>query len=79
MNKFGIAIPLVYGFCGLLPFARAVTAVAGAPITPPDLGGRSPTEAEIFELQSRYIAALTDLFETHKAEYGCPSAELEIE
>lgn len=79
MRNYGVAIPLAYGLCGLLPFPRPVTAVAGAPIAPPDLEGRAPTSAEVDALHAQYVTALTELFEAHKAEHGYGRSQLEIE
>jgi 2-acylglycerol O-acyltransferase 2 len=89
MKNFGVAVPLIYGAAGLLPHAGPVTAVAGEPLEPPARlageGGQplgtqvEPTQAEVDAFHARYVAALTDLFDRHKAKFGCPDAVLEIQ
>lgn len=88
MKNFGVAVPLIYGAAGLLPYSSPVTAVVGKPLAPParpagespTLGGLvEPSQAEIDDFHSRYVAALTELFERHKVKYGYPDAVLEIQ
>ena len=42
----------------------------GAPIPVDKI--ESPTKEDVDALHKRYIEALTDLFETHKENYGIP-------
>ena len=77
--KLGVAIPLISGACGLLPHRVPVAAVVGDEIkvkaTP---NGREPTQEEVDALHSKYMTALTALFDKHKAAHGYPNAVLEI-
>ena len=86
MKNFGIAIPLIYGAAGLLPYSGPVTAVVGEPLEPPARPAEEtpgalvePSQAEVDALHARYVTALTDLFDRHKAKYGFPDAVLEIQ
>ena len=76
VKKFSVAIPLVCGQFGLLPYRRAVTMVFGAPI---NVGqNASPTEQELNEAHAKYVTAITALFNEHKASLGYGEAMLEI-
>jgi len=80
MKNFGVALPFIYGAFGLLPHAGPVTAVAGEPLEPPPRPSDEkesppstpyePSQAEVDAFHARYVAALTDLFDRHKAKYG---------
>jgi len=77
MKNFGVAIPLIYGQAGLLPFAASVTAVVGPALEVKQ--SDNPSNEEVDEVHTRYVAALVALFEENKAAYGCSDAILEIE
>lgn len=77
MRSFGVAIPLLYGQAGLLPFATNVTSVVGPALTIPH--NPNPTVEEVDEAHAKYVAALVALFEDNKAAFGCSDAILEIE
>jgi 1-acyl-sn-glycerol-3-phosphate acyltransferase len=76
MRKFGVAIPLIYGRAGLLPFATSVTAVVGPALTVQQKS--NPSNADVDEAHSRYVSALEALFEENKAAFGYADAVLEI-
>jgi hypothetical protein len=71
VKNLGVAIPLISGEFGWLPFRVPVTAVVGAPI---------PCQAtdDVDEVHARYVAALVKLFNDHKAAHGDAKATLEI-
>jgi len=71
VRNLGIALPLISGKLGLLAYRAPVTAVSGAPIA-------TTTTDDVDEVHARYVQAVRDLFEKHKAEYGCKDAVLEI-
>jgi 1-acyl-sn-glycerol-3-phosphate acyltransferase len=74
VSRFGAAIVLISGSLGLLP----LTAVSGPPIAVPSPIAE-PTQSQIDELHERYVRALLELFDGHKAKYGYADARLEIE
>ncbi|XP_055374652.1 2-acylglycerol O-acyltransferase 1-like [Condylostylus longicornis] len=57
---------LQYAF-GWVPYRTPVTVVVGAPI--PVNRNLNPTTLEIDDLHSKFVTALTELFETHKSKY----------
>ncbi|XP_067949032.1 2-acylglycerol O-acyltransferase 2-like [Watersipora subatra] len=59
-----------YSF-GFIPHRKPVTTVVGAPIEVKQT--KEPTNEEIKELHSKYVAALCHLFEKHKRKYGIPA------
>lgn len=65
------AIPYARGLFeksyGLIPYRRPLTTVVGAPIEVTK--NPEPSPAEIEELQEKFIAAITKLFEDHKDKY----------
>ncbi|KAK0413277.1 hypothetical protein QR680_006705 [Steinernema hermaphroditum] len=73
-KKFGICIPIVFGASflpgrsGVLPMRKPITTVIGAPVQVAQKD--DPTEEEVNELHRRYCEALTELFESHRKEYG---------
>ena len=67
----GIAIPLISGKMGLLAYQVPITAVSGLPIA------TTPTD-DMDEVHARYVQAVRDLFDQHKAHYGAAGAVLEI-
>jgi hypothetical protein len=58
---------------GFLPFRSPVNVVVGKPI--PVKKVESPTQEQIDELHTRYIKALTELFEANKEQYGVTKDE----
>ena len=58
---------------------QIVTAVVGEPIKSGFGAVEFPNETQIKAFQNRYITALRELFDTHKAAYGAADAVLEIE
>jgi len=69
--KLGIAIPLISARFGLLPYQVPINAVSGPPIA-------TSTTDNVDEVHARYMQAVQDLFEKHKAQYAAPDAVLEI-
>ncbi|CAD6195029.1 unnamed protein product [Caenorhabditis auriculariae] len=73
-KTFGVSLPVFHGrgflqpFIGYLPLRKPVNVVVGAPIATEKLP--TPTPEQIDELHQKYIEALNDLFEQHKAKYG---------
>lgn len=68
---------LFNGFFGLLPHRRPITMVVGKPI--PVEKCVDPTKEQIDDLHSKYVEAISELFETHKKDYGIPEhKKLEI-
>ena len=74
--KFGIAIPLISGQCGLMPYRKPVTLVFGEPI--PMKQNRHPTPSEVDAAHSLYMNALVKLFDNHKTSLGYSDKELII-
>lgn len=77
VERFGVALPLISGSCGLLPFKRPVTLVVGRPLEPPVVDGVL-TQADVDAFHARYLTAIRALFEAHKVQCGQPRAQLEI-
>ncbi|XP_004345508.1 monoacylglycerol O-acyltransferase 3 [Capsaspora owczarzaki ATCC 30864] len=68
-------VPLYYGrWNTLVPFAHPVTVITGTPI--PVERVASPTQAQVDALHQQFLAALRELFETHKSQFGTPNDEL---
>ncbi|KAJ0006620.1 hypothetical protein NQD34_013893 [Periophthalmus magnuspinnatus] len=70
----GLALPLFhargvfqYSF-GLMPYRKPIHTIVGGPIVVKPKP--SPTNEDIESLHELYLQNLTDLFETHKTEYG---------
>ncbi|XP_060070482.1 2-acylglycerol O-acyltransferase 2-B-like [Ylistrum balloti] len=60
---------------GLVPYRQAINTVIGAPIDVEKVD--RPSQTQIDQLHAQYLAALRDLFNTHKENYGVdPSNEL---
>ncbi|XP_040828805.1 2-acylglycerol O-acyltransferase 3-like [Ochotona curzoniae] len=57
---------------GLLPLARPITTVVGAPIPVPQLS--TPTEEQVDHYHRLYLEALERLFEEHKESCGVPAS-----
>lgn len=51
-------------------YRRPINSVVGAPI--PVEKTENPTKDDVDRLHAKYIAALIELFETHKTDYGVP-------
>eukprot|EP00615_Pteridomonas_danica_P008995 CAMPEP_0114345862 /NCGR_PEP_ID=MMETSP0101-20121206/12598_1 /TAXON_ID=38822 ORGANISM="Pteridomonas danica, Strain PT" /NCGR_SAMPLE_ID=MMETSP0101 /ASSEMBLY_ACC=CAM_ASM_000211 /LENGTH=201 /DNA_ID=CAMNT_0001482143 /DNA_START=346 /DNA_END=951 /DNA_ORIENTATION=+ len=77
VKDFGVAIPLIYGQAGLLPYPTHVTAVAGEPI--PTKQCDKPTQEQVDKMHELYMNKLKELFDMNKADHGAPNAVLEIE
>ncbi|KAF6030964.1 MOGAT1 [Bugula neritina] len=63
----GLSPPFFYAR-GIVPYSKPVTTVVGPPIEVNQ--NDTPTSEEINDLHTIYVAALIDLFETHKHKYG---------
>ncbi|XP_072897052.1 2-acylglycerol O-acyltransferase 1-like isoform X1 [Hemitrygon akajei] len=80
LQKFmGFALPLFhargvfqYNF-GLLPYRKPIYTVVGKPIVVQQ--NHTPSNQEIEVLHSKYIEAINQLFEEHKAQYGIPETD----
>ena len=77
VKKVGVAVPLISGSIGLLPYKRPVRIVVGEPI-PNVCDDGIPSQAMVDKVHADYVRALRALFEKHKARCGCPDAELVI-
>lgn len=75
-QKLGFSQPLFHGRgifnynFGIWPYRRPINSVVGAPI--PVEKTENPTKDDVDRLHAKYIAALIELFETHKTDYGVP-------
>ena len=68
--------PLIVPF---IPFTPKVTLVVGEPLEVKKYTGKGkPPREMIAELHSRYLVAITKLFDAHKAECGYPDGKLLI-
>jgi 2-acylglycerol O-acyltransferase 2 len=79
LNTFGIPAVAFFGnpICPILPRTDAcLMTFIGPPLALPTIA--SPTPEEIDTWHAKYIVALQDLFDKHKAEAGKPDATLEI-
>lgn len=79
LNKLGIPAVLFFGWwaCPLLPEQQAqLLTCVGPPLQLPKI--QQPSCSDVDEWHAKYITALLDLFEKHKAEAGYPGATLEI-
>ena len=76
VHKFHIAIPLLRGQFGLMPYRVPVTMVFGAPIKL--IHKQKPSQEEIDAAHATYCTALRKLFEDHKVKLGYKDAQLEI-
>ncbi|OQR72979.1 2-acylglycerol O-acyltransferase 2-like [Tropilaelaps mercedesae] len=54
--------------CGYVPYRTQITTVVGAPIRVVQIS--NPSQEQVDELHAKYVLALKDLFETHKATAG---------
>lgn len=75
-KKLGIPLLLFYGrFLTLLPFKHQLGVVFGAPLEVPHTPGIQKGDPRIDEQHAKYVAALTTLWEAHKAEFGYAADE----
>lgn len=75
-KKLGIPLLLFYGrFLTLLPFKHQLGVVFGAPLEVPHTPGIQKGDPRIDEQHAKYVAALTALWEAHKAEFGYAADE----
>lgn len=79
---FKTSITYFYGpLCLPIPFTPRVTFIVGDPIAPPREGwdGVGPIPSELIDqLHQKFMQALLELFDKHKAVCGHPEATLEI-
>lgn len=79
-----VAIPLYWGGWGFaaypspkgFPLEVAQHVVFGDPL--PVAQRDQPTHEEVAAEHACFVRALTDLFDTHKAEFGCAGRTLEV-
>mmetsp|Transcript_86165 Transcript_86165/g.168545 ORF Transcript_86165/g.168545 Transcript_86165/m.168545 type:complete len:342 (-) Transcript_86165:31-1056(-) len=76
VKKFHVAIPLLRGQYGLMPYRTPVTMVFGAPIKLPHTA--NPSSQQIEAAHKIYCEALLKLFDDHKEKLGYKDAILEI-
>eukprot|EP00598_Pedospumella_elongata_P002795 CAMPEP_0184974614 /NCGR_PEP_ID=MMETSP1098-20130426/6066_1 /TAXON_ID=89044 /ORGANISM="Spumella elongata, Strain CCAP 955/1" /LENGTH=334 /DNA_ID=CAMNT_0027497227 /DNA_START=71 /DNA_END=1075 /DNA_ORIENTATION=- len=76
VKKFHVAIPLLRGQFGLMPYRVPVTMVFGKPIQL--IHTSTPTQQDIDSAHAAYCAALRELFDEHKVKLGYKDAVLEI-
>jgi hypothetical protein len=67
-NKFGVAIPFLWGQYGLLPFRTPITLVFGKPIIVERK--HAPSHDDINIVHEKYVSALVQLFDDHKDSLG---------
>ena len=77
LRLYGYSLPFFWGTLpytpipgGVQPKPVALTVVVGAPLALPDVRPDAITSALVDEWHAKYVAALTDLFEAHKARYS---------
>ena len=75
-KSFGVCIPLYYGAMGLLPLRFPVHVVMGEPMEFDCKVPGSPTDEEVQEAHSKYVAALRDLYNRERHQYGDAKREL---
>lgn len=81
-KKMGYALPLFHGRgifqykFGLLPSRHPIDTYVGEPIAVPKLTPEQITPKIVDEYHTKYINALTRLFDTHKAKHGNANATL---
>ena len=76
VNKFGVAVPFLWGQYGLMPYKTSVTLVFGKPIVVKKK--ETPTSEEIDMLHREYVKSLTKLFDDHKESLGYGHQQLVI-
>lgn len=79
LNRRGIPTVAFWGlaWCPLLPRPECeLLTYVGQPLELPKIA--EPSAEEVGEWHAKYVAALRELFEKHKAEAGKPHAELEV-
>lgn len=79
LNKQSIPGVLFFGWWLVPLFPRLdseILTYVGPPLQMPTIA--EPTSAQIDEWHAKYVTALVDLFDAHKAEVGQPDAKLEI-
>lgn len=76
VKKFHVAIPLLCGRFGLMPYRVPVTMVFGKPIKL--IHTSTPTQQDIDSAHEAYTLALQALFDEHKEHLGYKDAQLEI-
>lgn len=76
VKKFHVAIPLLRGQFGLMPYRVPVTMVFGKPIKL--IHTSTPTQQDIDTAHATYVKALQALFDEHKERLGYKDAQLEI-
>jgi Diacylglycerol acyltransferase len=70
-RRLGVALVLPYGRYGLpIPRRIPIFAVAGQAIPTVHLQKEEPTDAEVWEIQEKLIAAMQALFDRHTHLYG---------
>jgi 2-acylglycerol O-acyltransferase 2 len=79
LNKFGVPALAFFGnpLCPVLPRTDAsLLTYIGSPLVLPEIA--APTPQDVDAWHAKYLAALQDLFDEHKAEAGKSDARLEI-
>jgi len=77
-KRLGICIPLYRGSIGALPKRVPVDVVIGDPMELNCATAGFPTDDEVVAAHGAYIAALRELFDTHKERFGCGSRQLVV-
>lgn len=80
MKTFGICITLATGLCGspVCPLPVKTTIVFGKPLSFTIKEEGAPTAEELNAAHAEFVAALTNLFDEHKARLGYGDRQLEI-
>ncbi|KAH3744582.1 type-2 diacylglycerol acyltransferase [Pelomyxa schiedti] len=76
-RKLRVSIPLCWGRYGLpIPFPARVIEVVGRPLKVPHIP--SPTDQQVAEVHTRFVAEITRLFEDHKHLVGWEDRKLQV-
>ena len=80
LSRFGFIIPVFWGprwWCPLLPRDDvALHTVVAEPVKLPKIA--NPSRSDVKKYHGAYVAALTRLYDTHKAQFGYHDRELEV-
>lgn len=68
VNKFGVAVPFLWGQYGLMPYRTPVTLVFGKPLVVEKR--HAPSHEVVSAMHEKYVDALTALYDEHKESLG---------
>jgi 2-acylglycerol O-acyltransferase 2 len=80
LKKWGFVVPVFWGPRWYAPFLPrsdvALNTVVGSPLKLPTIA--EPTNEEVALWHAKYIAALTEIFDTYKHRFGYGDRVLEV-